>query len=892
MQRNSGPIAVEYTWTLPPEQSGMPILLFFNQPEENGFAGELTAGIEGAGEYVVVEGDTVILRLELTEAGWRGSINGEALPASATDRLSGGQLSQPAFYSQRHGLHTATTEVFGDDAYISGTLGEKTKTISYFQKGLAFTEPLPEPDPDNPDEPLPIENTVVWSDGSELLDEDVSWSVRVPDDVIGGDGTEISVFWDPLRQTFNEILNRAPTDEELEEIEVTKFEELDMSIEARTRVYEEKEADGYPSLQYVLRKNFGALGANEFHIINSKVLPEEPFTEEEPFAELEADIVLVGPDPANYDVTWFVDIKNPEGEVVLSEFQSGQGYQVYAFWDGIVDGQLVEEPETYQFHIRVDACESDGGGGAFRAIRSQETTTPECLGEVAKADEPITFVVNISEIQFGDGATLSSSFHNGPYKVFDYINGTVPDGPQWESGSGEMSPVVMRGGAEVFVGAEFEVKGSTSSDDSIIVRATGQLNGQEIVLGTSAPIPKEEWDEPVIFSFELPAVIDRYGLTIDWEFRIEKNVREVRTPSNGRKHRIYSVAQGGSSKIVGSGAIVPRYTSNTTEGQAIWYNPNTFEEETPTSEPSFDNPPTRSPLDLATQWAQGIPVDDEVAIVVAISRNLYDKGGYFYHPTTKLVFHSEDSITDINTFRFYTSLRGELMECRDAAATTAAYSRMLGVDANLRLFQPPRRVALFGSQREQLQNTLFTNYLAMVGESAGRAYSEGVPSYIIPRSLTGDFDGYSLHDNFDDLNYLWKQWNFSFHMIAEIDSLVVDPVSRIDSLDRGLTINRDLIFNQENSPSTTEFSEKFKRKWSDRFETEIGQEVIDNFGPGYDTRFGPSALNQNAISLDDYVRNTFYLMDLSESARAFAGFNSFFDIKSLSHTRRNLRLDR
>ena len=60
VQRDSGPIAVEYTWTLPPEPSDMPILLFFNQPETNGFAGELTAGFEGAGETAVVEGDTVV----------------------------------------------------------------------------------------------------------------------------------------------------------------------------------------------------------------------------------------------------------------------------------------------------------------------------------------------------------------------------------------------------------------------------------------------------------------------------------------------------------------------------------------------------------------------------------------------------------------------------------------------------------------------------------------------------------------------------------------------------------------------------------------------------------------------------------------------------------------
>ncbi|MFA5508892.1 MAG: hypothetical protein WC423_25940, partial [Vulcanimicrobiota bacterium] len=43
-----------------------------------------------------------------------------------------------------------------------------------------------------------------------------------------------------------------------------------------------------------------------------------------------------------------------------------------AEWDGTVDGQSIEDPETYQFHIYANVCPEDNGGGASRAIRAQE----------------------------------------------------------------------------------------------------------------------------------------------------------------------------------------------------------------------------------------------------------------------------------------------------------------------------------------------------------------------------------------------------------------------------------------------------------------------------------------------------------------------------------------
>ena len=370
VQLPAGPRGVEYTWTLPPDPSGKPILLFFNQRETASALGNLTALPD---DYHVVEGNTVVLRLEPEEGGWRASINGEVLPESATSRISG-YLGPPAFYSRRHGEHSVTTQALDpDDSFIPGGEGG-VKTIRYFQKGLTLTEPLPEPNEENPREPMRIENTIAWSDDSALTDEEISWSAGASDKTYYGEGTDIAVVWDPLRQTFNEILNRAPTDEELEEIEVTKFEELDMSVTARTRVYEEKEASNLPSLEYVLRQNFGVLGAAELVIVGAKVLPEdeELFTEENPEAMLMADVVLVGPAPEDFKISWVVAIKTPDPEEEPIEIESGTGFHVDAVWDGTLNGSRVPNPLEHEFVITAKACPDDGVV-AGRAIRGQET---------------------------------------------------------------------------------------------------------------------------------------------------------------------------------------------------------------------------------------------------------------------------------------------------------------------------------------------------------------------------------------------------------------------------------------------------------------------------------------------------------------------------------------
>jgi hypothetical protein len=378
-------VTIEYTWTLPPDPSGLPTLLFFNQHNNWAYLGE-HEGIES--DYQVVEGDTIVLRLEAVANGWKASINGEELPLEATDRMSFGEVGQPVFYSRRHGTHTVTTVVNSSEpVFIPGVEdGGSTKLVRWLQKGLVFTEPFPEPDlENNPQEPITIENHIEWSDGSPLTDEEVEWEVAESDTIKSGTGKDILAIWNPIERT----LTRSEEGEE-EEQEVEDFEELDLRVSARTQVYEEKEEQSYPSFPYVIRHALEAKGAREFRIIGAEVLPEEPFTEENPFAQLSAEICLIGPEPFDYDVEWKVYPRDPEGNVLEDEeIASGFGYQIDAFWDGTVGGVLVDDPETYQFHIVVEACE---GGMAFRAIRAQETEPelpPGCLGEVAQADVPI-----------------------------------------------------------------------------------------------------------------------------------------------------------------------------------------------------------------------------------------------------------------------------------------------------------------------------------------------------------------------------------------------------------------------------------------------------------------------------------------------------------------------
>ena len=845
-----GPRPVEYTWTLPPDPSGKPILLFFNQRETASALGNFTALPE---DYHVVEGNTVVLRLEPVEGGWRASINGEVLPESATSRISG-YLGPPAFYSRRHGEHSVTTQALDpDDSFIPGGEGG-VKTIRYFQKGLTLTEPLPEPNEENPREPMRIENTIAWSDDSALTDEEVSWSVGTSDKTYYGEGTDIAVVWDPLRQTFNEILNRAPTDEELEDIEVTKFEELDMSVTARTRVYEEKEASNLPSLEYVLRQNFGALGANEFHIINTKVLPEEPFTEEEPFAELEADIVLVGPDPANYDVTWFVDIKNPEGEVVLSEFQSGQGYQVYAFWDGIVDGQLVEEPETYQFHIRVDACESDGGGGAFRAISAQETTSPECLGEVAKADVPLSVNLKIKEIEFWSSKDTRRSDDKGPFLAYDYVNDKLTAGPDWKLEQDSMQPVILKGGETYLIKAKFSLVGpvnkSTLTKDSFALQAS--INGAPFDLPPTSLELDGVGGGTLTVPFEARSVIGRFSTVLDWSVKAEHSLTlktleaEFRTPVSGDTgHMIYSVF-----------GPIPEGSLSGHPTKYPWYHPEHFRDEESESGPPVNGSPIRSPLDLATTWAAGVSTDggyvNEAEAVQRLTVGFYEKGGYHYTPSTEL----SNPVGGQVSWEFYRSIVHRLAECADASNWVKVCANFLGIPARVSYIEDP------GFQADNPRTYLWTNYVLPTGakfDAKQPGYSSDfyAPSHINPRKFGLSLGGGSERLPDGNINpQPWVQFQWTYHQVVEHVGVIYDPASRgvSGNLAANKKKNPQDYLNQKNMDVTSGFVGSHTRTYG----FPPAQAVLDNALANF-LSVSPSANPNPVANIDQYLDALLYI---------------------------------
>ncbi len=371
---------IEYTWTLPPEPSGKPILLFFNQDYLNAVLGHSTAA---ASDYVAVEGDTVVLRLEREDnLKWRARINGELLPESATDKIQATHIGQPTFFSRRHGVHTVKTEVFSDsDSFMLFGAEGNSKTVSYVQKGLVFTDPLPEINPNEPLQPVVIENHIAWSDGAPLAEDEVTWSVGTLGTTKNGTGTEISAVWDPRDRT----LARTATEEERND--PANFEEVDFYLQARTTVYEEKVSEGYSSLTYILREPFKVLGAVDLKIIGAKVAePEEPFSDENSqYATVTAEIITFNEDVWAGDVKWAVHILDSEGAQVIEDIATGMGDQIEATWDGTVDGVFVPEPTTYQFRLEARLC-NDGDGAASRGIRAQEI---DCGAVLAQVEVPI-----------------------------------------------------------------------------------------------------------------------------------------------------------------------------------------------------------------------------------------------------------------------------------------------------------------------------------------------------------------------------------------------------------------------------------------------------------------------------------------------------------------------
>ena len=638
----------------------------------------------------------------------------------------------------------------------------------------------------------------------------------------------------------------------MEDIEVTKFEELDMSITARTRVYEEKEAVNLPSLQYVLRENFGALGANEFHIINGKVLPEEPFTEEEPFAELEADIVLVGPDPAYYDVTWVVEIKNPEGEIVVPELQSGQGYQVYAFWDGSVGGESVEEPETYQFHVRVEACESDGGGAASRAIRSQDATTPECLGEVAKADLPISVNLKIREIEFWSSNDTRRSDDKGPFLAYDYVNNKLTAGPDWKLEEDSMLPVILKGGETYLIKAKFSLVGpvnkSTLTKDSFALQAI--INGAPFDLTPTSLELDGVGGGTLTVPFEARSVIGRFSTVLDWSVKVEHSLTlktleaEFRSPVSGDTgHMIYSVFG-----PIPEGSLSGHPTNHP------WYHPERFRDEESESGPPVNGAPIRSPLDLATTWAAGISTDDgfvnEAEAVQRLTVGFYEKGGYNYTPSTLLSQPAGDQAK----WRFSKSISEEKAECADASNWVKVCANFLGISARVSYIEDPE------FQETDFRTYLWTNYVLPTGakfdaKQPGYTADFYAPSHINPRKFGLGLGGGSERLPDGNINpQPWVQFQWTYHQVVEYGGVIYDPASRGVSGSPATKKNPQDYLNQKNLDITA----GFMRNHTALYGFPPAQAVLDNALVNF-LLASPSANPNPAANIDQYLDALLYV---------------------------------
>ena len=367
-------------------------------------------------------------------------------------------------------------------------------------------------------------------------------------------------------------------------------------------------------------------------------IPDEPPYQRDYTIRVQADL-----DRPGYKISSDIvlTIKTEDGEDVLHTQTFSARDRINYFWDPTAEDPIPLVGLGAQ-QLRVELAYTLCFDERIKVSVLNQTVDP-CFGILAEGGLALGNVldVEISSVTFGGSEALTTSFETGPYKVFDYVTKKSPNETSneahWKSETGEMYPAVMGVGNPVFVGARFEVKTSTPSDAMLLVRAKGNLDGEVIEFGVSEPIPKSDWNLPVVFSFELDNEINRYGLSIEWEFAIEDRLGRVITPSSGRKHRVYTVSKGGPRKLLSGGSIVSRYTSQVSGADGIWYNSGSFEDNIPISKPSFRKTPTRSPLDLATHWAKGLPVspdqatlEQREAIIEAISRNLYANGGYIY----------------------------------------------------------------------------------------------------------------------------------------------------------------------------------------------------------------------------------------------------------------------
>ena len=346
--RNS---TVEITWTFPSHDSERPALL----------------QIPGS-PPVTLSSNTVTVRYEIENITYKIFVNGEFIE-ERNYPVGAGVVQVPAFSSFVSGPHAITVVGTGTPDAVDGTW-------NYNQKKLVFAQETHDFDLDS-DEPIEIVNSFGWDNGSPAVDP--HWRLTLGGFngfVKEGTGTEVQATWDPK----NLILTQA---EELEEISLnlTGF------------------AEGYPGTEYIGGAD-GSVPSSKtgLQIVNETITPDPPFEEPGSSVMLTATAVLIDSELDTSDIMWTVDLEDSNGEPVVEEFESGNGPEIIAEWDGTVNGQPVDEPTTYQFHIYAEVCPNDGGGQASRAIRAQDGGSPMCDDgddkRVALADTSILRVYN------------------------------------------------------------------------------------------------------------------------------------------------------------------------------------------------------------------------------------------------------------------------------------------------------------------------------------------------------------------------------------------------------------------------------------------------------------------------------------------------------------------
>lgn len=371
LPRNS---SLTYTWTFPEVDGERPSLVYFR---------------DQAGA-VPVYGNTLTIRYDIDESSHDIYLNGEFQLTRSHNAI----VPLPSFTSYQPGLHSVTVAGTGtqNDERVSGTW-------TYNQKTLRFTEEFPDFDLES-EEPIEIVNEFEWDTGSPVVDP--SWVVTVDERFTkNGTGTSILASWEPPTLTLARATDQSRPRVLRAGIRAqTKLTELNYDVEARAEGY--PATSEYPATRTAINQDGLIPGrASELMVIDEAVNPESPFEEPGASVTVTAKAVLIASELDPADIKWRIELLKPNGEPALDEpYESGDGPDIMTEWDGTLNGQPVDDPGSYQFHIYAEICPDDGGI-AFRAIRGQEADpqpSPLCL------DDDVLVAINgqAAQIRFFD----------------------------------------------------------------------------------------------------------------------------------------------------------------------------------------------------------------------------------------------------------------------------------------------------------------------------------------------------------------------------------------------------------------------------------------------------------------------------------------------------------